>query len=194
MPDRATTAVEIASNALVMIGASPISSFEDDDAGAVVANNIYEEIIQDALTSYPWRFSIKQSIALSRLEAAPDTLWDAAYQIPTDVLVLRRVTVNDLDINYEIYGDKIYCNAVSTDSVYANYIYRVTESAWPPYFRLLAQLRLAAYFAMAVIQKPDIAGKYEDMAELQNRKARNTDAQIDTIESVTTKRLINVRR
>ena len=194
MPGIADSDVSIASNALVLIGSSPISSFDDDDAGAVVAKNIYDEVVEDSLSSYPWRFAVKQSDALSRLSTAPDTIWDAAYQIPTDVLTVRRVTVSDLNIQYEVYGDKIFCNAGATDSVFLNYIYRVTEASWPPYFRMAVQMRLASIFALSVIQKPDIAGAWADRADTQMRKARNIDAQNDTIPSISTSRIINVRR
>tara|TARA_R100001594_G_scaffold115035_1_gene149894 strand:- start:673 stop:1257 length:585 start_codon:yes stop_codon:yes gene_type:complete len=194
MPGIADTNVAIASNSLVLIGASPISSFDDDDAGAVVANNIYDEIVEDSLTSYPWRFAIKQSDALSRLTTAPDAIWTAAYQQPTDVLAVRRVTVSDENIEYEIYGDKIFCNAGSTESVFLNYIYRVTEASWPPYFRVAVQYRLASIFALSVIQKADLAGAWADRADGQMRKARNIDAQNDTIPEISTTRLINVRR
>tara|TARA_A100000172_G_C3020272_1_gene102866 strand:- start:219 stop:803 length:585 start_codon:yes stop_codon:yes gene_type:complete len=194
MPGIADSDVSIASNALVLIGSSPISSFDDDDAGAVVAKNIYDEVVEDSLSSYPWRFAVKQSEALSRLSTAPDTIWDAAYQIPTDSLTIRRVTVSDVNITYEVYGDKIFCNAGSTDSVFLNYIYRVTEASWPPYFRMAVQMRLASIFALSVIQKPDIAGAWADRADTQMRKARNIDAQNDTIPSISTSRIINVRR
>tara|TARA_R100001443_G_scaffold116113_2_gene135651 strand:- start:444 stop:1028 length:585 start_codon:yes stop_codon:yes gene_type:complete len=194
MPGVANTNISIASNALVLIGASPIASFTDDDAGAIVADNVYDEIIEDCLTSHPWRFAIKQSDALNRLSSTPDTLWDAAYQVPTDSLAVRRVTVNDADITYEVYGDKIFCNAGSTDSVFLNYIYRADEADWPPYFRLGVQYKLAAVFALAVIQKSDLAKSYESKADFQMRKARNVDSQIDTVPTIETKRFITVRR
>ena len=194
MPGIADTNVSIASNALVLIGSSPISSFDDDEAGAVVANNIYDEVVEDSLTSYPWRFAIKQSDALSRLSTAPDSIWTAQYQIPTDNLAVRRVTVSNADIKYEIYGDKIFCNASDTDSVFLNYIYRVTEAAWPPYFRVAVQMRLASIFALSVIQKADIAAAWADRADQQMRKARNVDAQNDTMPSISTSRIINIRR
>ena len=194
MPGIADTDVNVASNALVLIGSSPIASFDDNDAGAVVAKNIYEEIVEDSLTTHPWRFASKQTDALSRLTAAPDSLWDAQYQIPTDTLTLRRVLVNSVDISYEVYGDKILCNASSVDDVYAHVLFRALEQDWPPYFRLGVQLRLASVFAISVIQKPDIAASFETKADFQMRKARNVDSQIDTVPSINTKRFINIRR
>jgi len=46
----AVTKVDIAARALIMIGASPISSFADDSTEGLVTNNIYEEIVEATLT------------------------------------------------------------------------------------------------------------------------------------------------
>ena len=50
----AVTKVDIASRALIMIGASPISSFSDDSTEGLVTNNIYEEIVEATLTRHRW--------------------------------------------------------------------------------------------------------------------------------------------
>ena len=41
----AVTKVDIASRALIMIGANPISSFTDGTTESLVVNTIYEEIV-----------------------------------------------------------------------------------------------------------------------------------------------------
>ena len=83
---------------------------------------------------------------------------------------------------------------VDKPNVYLNYIYRVTESSWPPYFRVAVQYRLASIFALSVIQKADLAAAWADKADGQMRRARNVDAQNDTIPDISTTRLISVRR
>ena len=194
MPGIADTDIAVASNALVLIGAQAIASFDDNDAGAVVAKSIYSEIVEDSLTSHPWRFASTQTNSLNRLSTAPDAIWSAQYQIPTNTLVVRRVLVNNSDINYEVYGDKIFCNAGTNDTVFANIIFRANEADWPPYFRLGVQMRLASVFAISVIQKPDIATSFATQADFQMRKARNVDSQIDTVPTIETKRFIRIRR
>ena len=49
----AVTKVDIASRALVMIGANPIASFTDGTTEANVTNTIYEEIIESSIESWP---------------------------------------------------------------------------------------------------------------------------------------------
>jgi|6_EtaG_2_1085325.scaffolds.fasta_scaffold00156_8 hypothetical protein len=189
----ATTDVAVASMALVLIGDDPISAFDGSTSGAIVAENIYDGVVEDMLSQHPWRFAIKQD-DLSHLSAAPDAIWSNAWQIPTDMLTVRRVTVNGSDIDYEIYADKIYCGYDNTNTLTMNYIFRAVEQDWPPYFRYAVQMQLASLFAMAVIAKPDMAGEFATLADFALRRARSVDSQSDTTHEITTTRFITNRR
>ena len=56
----ATSKVDICARALVMIGAQPISSFTDGSTEALVASNVYEDILQASLTRHRWKFATNQ--------------------------------------------------------------------------------------------------------------------------------------
>ena len=56
----ATTKVDICARALIMVGASPISSFSDGSTEALVASNIYEDIVEASLCRTRWRFATTQ--------------------------------------------------------------------------------------------------------------------------------------
>ena len=56
----ATTIVDICARALIMVGASPISSFSDGSTEALVASNIYEDIVEASLCRSRWRFATTQ--------------------------------------------------------------------------------------------------------------------------------------
>lgn len=43
-----------------MIGAQPISSFTDGSTEALVASNVYEDILQASLTRHRWKFATNQ--------------------------------------------------------------------------------------------------------------------------------------
>mgnify|MGYP003657148256 CR=1 FL=1 len=108
----ATTDIAVASKGLVLIGADPIAAFDGSSRGAIVAEHIYDEAIEDILTDTPWSFATTQE-DLSHLAEAPDSLWSDAWQKPASALLIRRVTVNDADLDYEVYGDKVYyCSEV----------------------------------------------------------------------------------
>ena len=67
----AITDIDICARALILIGASPITSFDDGTTEATVASNLYEDTVKDLLSRHRWRFSTGQ-VQMSRLTAVPD--------------------------------------------------------------------------------------------------------------------------
>jgi len=188
----ATTDIAIAQKACALIGMQPITSFNDNTSEAIVLNAIYDEIVESELSGYPWRFAMAQR-TLNRLTATPASKWDAAYQIPSDILMIRAVTVNDQNISYDRFDDNIYCNAGINESVVLDGTYRVKEIDWPAFFRLGIEYRLSSALASGVSMQSDLAQLLDEKAELQLRKARNIDASSQTTRKLNQNRLVNVR-
>lgn len=183
----AITDIDICARALILIGAAPITSFDDGTTEATVASNLYDDTVKDLLSRHRWRFSTGQ-VQMSRLTATPDARWDAAYQLPSDQILVHAVMVNDNVIPYDRYQDMIYCNATVEDTVYIDYSFRSDESTWPPYFVTLVQYQLASIFAYSVAAQEMLAEMWEKKAVRQLAAARSLDSQ-----SQTTRRL-NVQR
>jgi len=189
----ANSAVEIASRALVLIGANPITSFTENTTEALVANNMYEDTIRTSLSSARWRFATQQA-TLTQLASDPTGRFDAAHQLPNDLLVLHGVTVNDLLVNYTVYGDKIFSDVTDSDVVIADYTFRQTEDNFPSYFTLAAEYALASIFASAVTRSTTLTELMTVKAEQMMAKARNLDAQQQTTRKLATSRFISNRR
>jgi len=192
----AVTKVDIATRGLIMIGAQPISSFTDDSTEALVTNNIYEEIVESSLTRHRWRFSTGQK-QLSLLTDTPVGRWTYAYQIPTDPLVLQiiAVTVNDYNINYNRYEDKIYVDDHgSSSTLVMDYIFRQDESKFPPYFRLALEFQLASIYAGAIARDTAMIKEFSERAERQYLIAKNIDSQETTTNKLDTNRFISLRQ
>lgn len=170
------TDIDIVSRALVMIGEQAISSFSQGSTPANIADAIYEDLVQERLTSFPWRFAMKKD-TLNRLVTAPLNQYDAAYQIPADCLAIQTVRINDSVIEYTTFEDEVYCNASINDTVTMDYIYRVTEENWPPYFVVAVELYLAAFFATALAEKPDLGRIYDERANFAIQRAQTRDSQ-----------------
>ncbi len=49
--------IDVCSRALILIGADPITSFDDNTNEALVASNMYEDIARASLVNSRWRFS-----------------------------------------------------------------------------------------------------------------------------------------
>lgn len=135
--------IDIASNALQMIGAEPISSFDDPGAGAAVAKALYEPLLRALLTRTYWRFAIKKQ-SLNKLSQTPLNEYKYAYQIPTDCLKVEKVYVRSF---YKVFRDLIYSNV---DNLDIDYVYRVDTPALPSYFELAFTYHLAAEFSLSV--------------------------------------------
>ena len=192
----ATTKVDICSTALVMIGANTITSFSDDSTEANVCNTVYEDILKSSLTRHRWRFATEQK-QLSLLTATPTGRYAYAYQLPTDpeLLQLITLTVNDLVIPYERYGDIVYLdNYGSTSSVICDYIFRQDEGEFPPHFILALQYQLASLFAGSIARDSGMIKQFAEMAERQYLVAKNIDSAEKTNKALDHSRFINLRK
>tara|TARA_R100001443_G_scaffold1750_7_gene6149 strand:+ start:5041 stop:5628 length:588 start_codon:yes stop_codon:yes gene_type:complete len=183
----ANSAVDIAARALTLIGANPITSFSDTSTEATVANNMYEDVAQAALCASRWRFATNQAV-LNLLTDAPTGRFDRAYQLPSDMLMLHALTVNDLVVEYTVYGDKAYADLSATDQVVADYSFRANEQDWPSYFTLTVEYQLAAIFASSIARDEALTKMMDDKAILLMAKARNLDSQQQTTRKLVTNR------
>jgi len=193
MVDTANTSIKICSRASLLIGGSPISSLTDGTSEATVAGAMYEDIARAALTNCRWRFSTDQA-TLARLSDAPTGRFDAAYQMPSDLLMLNAVTVNDFNIQYDTYGSKVYCDAGVNDVLVADYIFRADETVWPPYFTIAVEYTMASVLATSVARDGQLATMMDQKASLQMMQARRLHSQQQTTKTLNTNRFIAQRR
>jgi len=189
----ANTPIKVCSRALILIGEEGITSFSDGSAQADVADAMYEDIARTSLTNTRWRFATDQA-ELNRLVTAPTGRFDAAYQLPANLLMLSAVTVNDYPIKYDTYGDKVYCNATENEVLVADYIYRADEADWPPYFTVAVEYAMAAVFAVSIARDAQLSGMMEQKAQINMIQARRLDSQQQTTRKLHTSRFIAERR
>ena len=192
----ATTKIDICARALIMIGAQPISSFSDGSTEALVASNIYDDVVEASLTRHRWRFATTQA-ELSLLTNTPTGRYDYAYQVPTSPAVLQIITltVNDYVIPYSRYQNYIYLNGYGSNSkVVMDYIYKVGEEYFPPHFRLALEYELAAIFAGSVARDSNMIEQFKTLSERQFLIAKNIDSAETTSKVLDTNRFTNLRR
>jgi hypothetical protein len=155
------TDVSICSDALVMLGASAISSFAEGTPAATACSRLYPDLRDTLLSRYPWSWSLRK-VQIARLATAPINEWKYAYQLPGDMLT-GVIAVFDsgsdaarpVNYGWEIYGSQLYTNL---ETVYIDYQETVSESLMPPYFVRLLRMAMAAEVAMVIT---DQASKME---------------------------------
>lgn len=164
-----TSAENICSSALVLVGSGGINSFNDPVREAEVAFDHYALTLEDLLTRHPWKFATAQR-QLARSVDAPLFGYAHAYQLPSDCLEILNM---ESAAAYEVLENKLYCDL---EEVKISYLFRPVEARFPPYFARLLVFELAAVFAMALADDESKSEKWEKKAREQERKARHTDS------------------
>lgn len=176
-----------------MIGAEPITSFDDGTTEALVSVNMYEDVARASLVNTRWRFATNQA-SLNRLTDAPTGRYDYAYQQPNGTLMVHAITVNDIQIEYQIYGDKVYANTSINDDLIIDYTYRASEENWPSYFTIAVEYALATLFATSIARDANLSALMRSAASEAMAKARSLDSQQQTTRKLVTSRFITDRR
>lgn len=159
-------AISICSDALILLGAKPISSFNDGTDGANTCDRLYPDIRDALLVQYPWSFTLKKA-KLARLITTPTTAWRYEYQLPGDRLSNVRSVRNSPSPNapiqkdWEIQGDRLLTNL---DEVFIDYQFQTQEFAMPPYFVQLMKYMLAWHLAMPITDEMNKAQYWQGVA------------------------------
>jgi hypothetical protein len=146
------TKLSICSDALIMLGANPLSSFTVGTDDAQVADRLYDDVRDTLLMQYPYSWSIKK-VKLARLVQTPINEWKYIYQLPGNLLGNPKAVFNTDAVgaqsrrDFEIYGDGLNTNY---EDVWIDYQYRPEPFEFPPYFVRLLKTALAAEFAEPV--------------------------------------------
>lgn len=183
---------DICNQALVLVGANTITSFSQNTTESIVANQLYETTVEDLLTKCRWRFASKQ-VQLSKNTTNPDARYESSYALPSDALILHTVTVSDDVINYDRYGQNIFTNTTSSDTVIADYTFQPSESIFPPYFAKVLVFELASLFAGAIARNDQLANLYAQRSIAQLQQAKSIDSQAQTTRRANVDRFRNVR-
>lgn len=191
------TAIQLCSQALVLIGAQPITALNTSSTESTVASQLYEGVVQDMLTRHRWRFATRQRVLTVTTPAAgdmEDDRWSGFYEVPADCLLIQALTVNGYPIDFDRQQNLILTNAVATDEVVLTYNYRAPENTWPPYFDSAVRLQLASVFAMAVANREGLRTDLEQAALRAMASARQQDSQGRTNPRFDVSRMVNARR
>ncbi len=160
------TKLSIVSDALIMLGARPLSSFADGTDEAQVGDRLYDDVRDTILMQYPFSWTLKK-VKLARLVDAPINEWRYNYQFPGDMLGNPRAvfSTNAVGSNpvrdFEIYSGGVF---TSLEEVFIDYQFRPEPANFPPYFVRLLKTALAAEFAEPITDQITKAEYYHSKA------------------------------
>lgn len=184
----ASTKYDIASSALVLIGAEPVSSFGNTDSSTTeqkACYHLYQSCLDFWLSVHSWHFAEK-TLELNREVAAPASpRWTAKYAKPSGMKKL--IAVLDAagnPIEYVIEGEYILTNTAEGNSIYALYTYEPSVGLWPGYFVQLMEYGLASKLTFALSGKIDLKKDLSNDVQYQFRLAKSEDAKQQTAQRI----------
>lgn len=118
------TAVSICSNALIRLGADPISSFDEADSfgsnidRARIASNLWPTVRAQVLRSHFWNCALK-SVLLSPDATAPVGRYTVRFQKPGDWLRTKDVMIDRyISADWQDQGGYILCDEAAVTLTY----------------------------------------------------------------------------
>ena len=168
-----TTDIEIMSNAVVLLGKKAFTTIDDADEFAVSAQKFYDMIVESELAQNSWKFA-KKAVQLSQVAGFdPDFAeYTTAYDLPADFLSLVRMYPN---IQYQIFGRRIYCSSQGILKLEYNYNAPVTR--WSAPFKEYMVYCLASKMAPAVTENPNLIAQIISERNALRSSAMYIDAQ-----------------
>lgn len=166
---------QIANRGLLKLGQPRVSNIETDNSpNAIVMNDIFGDVRDELLQSYPWNFAIKRKDIAS--DATPPVWgWGASYSLPPDCL---RVLEIDGVEKYSVENGKILCN--ESGAIYIKYIYRVTD---PNLFSFVFSELFSVNLAIEASDRITAAAGLKSNLLSQRREILNRATSSDSIEN-----------
>lgn len=187
--------IKIFNAALSLLGVPKVGSFLENSSSARVGNQVYADTLEDALSTYPWRFcqNIERIYPAAIVDVPPQ--WESIWVMPEECLNIRTVRVDGQIAQFDVFGRHITLNiaADTTATVIAEFTVLTKPSNWAPYFRAAFIAHLCSVIAMPITQDERTAAYWQQQADIKMRKAKTVDAQGRTPARIDTKMFIRAR-
>ncbi len=179
--------LQIINGALTGVGDKPQSALSSGSDNATVAETVYEDVVEAALTSGPeWPFGTK-TVAPTHIGARADKIFTDEWSLPPDNLEVKAVLLalgggKPFPItDYEIEESKLLVNHSS--GIFVRHIYRSGETLWHPNFRTGVRYMLIGAFQRAFWEDERAAAASESTAAIWFGRAAQSAGHKRKVES-----------
>ena len=191
----------IANIALTALGARPITSLDDDNTEAKIADIHYDASRDATLEAREWTFAVKRT-TLPKNEKEPDWGYGAAFTLPADTLRVMEVRddANANRINYNELANRldwrreenlIVCDA---NIVRIRYIAQITDTnRFSPGFVQCFAARLAMDICVGITQSSKMLENMSGLYAIKLAEAAATDGMQGRIQIARSSKLTGVR-
>lgn len=166
------TQVSICSNALMLLGATTITSLDDGTTYANLCKQFYAETRDGLLRKYKWKFAMKRaSLAQDALYPASWD-WKYGFTLPSDCLAVRTTSVDPSPWDRE--GNWLVTNE---SAISIKYTSRIEDtSLFDPCFVEALEAKLAMRLCKPVTGALDAVQVINAVADKAIAEARTTNA------------------
>jgi hypothetical protein len=170
----ASSAVQICSNALLLLGAQTINAFNEENDRAKLASNLWENCRDAVLRSHPWNCAVKR-VALAADVDAPAFEWTAQFTLPGDFLRLLSIGEEGEIIAFQLEAGKILCDE---DPVNLRYLFRNENvTSWDSLLVEAMTAYMAMTMAYPITKSASVQETMAKLYEFKLRQARAVDGQ-----------------
>lgn len=182
-----TSVVQIANEALQLIGETSIYSLDSESTQAQEVKLVWPSVRDDVLRSYAWNCATKRA-KLIRLSETPSYGYKYSYQLPSDYMQLIEEE-NDSEFIRE--QDKLITNS---DSISIKYIYRESDTTkYDPNLVKVMVYSLAVRLAHTITGSVSLSERLEQRLEVYYRRAMSADAKENKTRKAKRSRWLNSR-
>lgn len=187
----ATSAVQICSNALLLLGDRPISSFDEDSDRALIAANLWDNARQAILRSHPWNCAIKR-VALAPETDAPAYDWAYQFALPGDCLRVLFVGQAEAPDDYKLESRRILADV---NPLYLEYLFDNKDVAsWDAMLVETMQRYMAFLMAYPITKSNTTRESCFEEYKLLAKQCRAVDGQENPNEQAGDFPLLSARR
>jgi hypothetical protein len=172
--------VELANQALYMLGQKSIISMTEDSEAARLCNGRFVYNRDATIRSYPWNSAMARA-TLAQSAVTPTWEFDYKYALPTVPLCLRVLKIEE-NYSWKIEGRFLLTDASTCNILYLARITDVNEMEF--LLREAIAARLAADICFALTGSSTQQDKMWNLYEQKIRQAKSVDAQEGTPESL----------
>jgi hypothetical protein len=170
------TKEKIASQALIRLGATPITSFTANTREASVVSTMYDTVKESLFSYANWNFATKK-VALAQLsETILDKRYTKVYALPSSIVkVVGLFDANGFyDTEYSIENNKVY---TTLENANLAYIEQQAEADFPAFFSEVLVAKLAFEMSEAITGIGSIHERLYQEFQQKLRQARISDGQ-----------------
>lgn len=178
---KANSSVSICSNALLMLGDKPISSFDENNERTRAVANLYDYKRDRVLRLHPWNCATKRVI-LSPDSTGPAFGWKYQFQMPADCLRTISVGEDGNEVDFAVEGRKILTD---TNVCKLRYIWRnEEENTWDALLVEAMTQVMIACLAYSITKSTTKQAAEEEIIKRVLKEARAIDGQEVTPETI----------